>query len=164
MKLILIISIFFSYQISFSQEIKREREIIDCVETKFYDTPPTFKGDSTRMQKYIQKHLKYPPEAIRADIEGKVYVRFRISEKGKIDNIDCLKSVGFGCDEEAMRIVRLMPKWNPAVNNKKFVAIHYTIPVKYPNLICFIIYASNHSTHHKIFLTFVHGKFCSFSP
>jgi periplasmic protein TonB len=129
MKLILIISIFFSYQISFSQEIKREREIFDCVETKFYDTPPTFKGDSTRMQKYIQKHLKYPSEAIRANVEGKVYVRFSVSEKGKIDSLDVLKSIGFGCDEEALRIVKTMRKWTPAINKNIFVSSHYVVPV-----------------------------------
>lgn len=129
MKLILIISIIFSYQISFSQEIKREREIIYCIYTKFYDTPPTFKGDSTRMQKYIQKHLKYPPEAIRADIEGKVYVQFRISEKGRIDNLNILKSIGFGCDEEDLRIVKTMRKWTPAINNNIFVSSLYIVPV-----------------------------------
>jgi protein TonB len=129
MKLILIISIFFSYQISFSQEIKREREIVYCIETKFYDTPPTFKGDSTRMQRYIQKHLKYPSEAMRANVEGKVYVRLSVSKKGKIDSLDVLKSIGFGCDEEALRIVKTMQKWTPAKNKNIFVSSHYVVPV-----------------------------------
>jgi TonB family protein len=129
MKLILIIVIFLSYQISFSQEIKREREIVYCIETKFYDTPPTFKGDSTRMQRYIQKQLNYPSGAMRANVEGKVYVRFSVSEKGKIDSLDVLKSIGFGCDEEALRIVKTMRKWTPAKNKNIFVSSHYVVPV-----------------------------------
>jgi periplasmic protein TonB len=130
MKLILIIVTFLSYHISFSQDIKREREIFDCVENQTnYDTPPTFKGDSTRMQKYIQKRLRYPSEAIRADIEGKVYIRFSVSKKGKIDSLDVLKSIGFGCDEEALRIVKTMQKWTPAKNKNIFVSSHYVVPV-----------------------------------
>lgn len=129
MKLILIISIFFSYQISFSQEIKREHEIIECFETKFYDTPPTFKGGDVKMNKFIQKNLKYPLEATTAEIEGKVFIQFKISEKGKIDSINILKSIGFGCDEEARRIIQLMPKWNSVTNKKQFLAVRASIPI-----------------------------------
>jgi len=81
------------------------------------------------MQNYIQKLLKYPPAAIRADIEGKVYVQFSVSEKGKIDNMRLLKSLGYGCDEEALRIVKSMRKWTPAINNNIFVSSLYTVRV-----------------------------------
>ena len=130
MKLILIIVLFLSYHISFSQDIKREREIIYCFENQAnYDTPPTFKGDSSQIKKYIQKYLKYPSEAIRANVEGKVYIRFSVSKKGKIDSLDVLKSIGFGCDEEAVRIVKTMRKWIPARNKNIFVSSHYVVPV-----------------------------------
>jgi protein TonB len=51
---------------------------------------------------------------MRANVEGKVYIRFSVSKKGKIDSLDVLKSIGFGCDEEALRIVKTMQKWTPA--------------------------------------------------
>ena len=76
-----------------------------------------FPGGIEAMEKFITANLKYPESAKRAKIEGFVEVLFTVEKSGEIKDIKVKKGIGFGCDEEALRIIAAMPKWNPAHAN-----------------------------------------------
>lgn len=78
---------------------------------------------------YFQKHLKYPQKAINADIEGKVFVSFLVLSNGDVDDVKLLKGIGYGCDEEAIRVVKTMPKWTPGKNGGREVKVRLSIPI-----------------------------------
>ena len=63
------------------------------------------------MYKFLGKNIKYPAAASRANVSGKVFLTFVVNTDGSIQDVSVLKGLGFGCDEEAMRVVKTMPKW-----------------------------------------------------
>lgn len=73
----------------------------------------SFKGGQEAWYKFLRKNLKYPKRAQRAGIEGKVFLRFYVDAQGDISNIQVTRSIGGGCDEEAIRVLKMSPKWNP---------------------------------------------------
>jgi protein TonB len=81
------------------------------------------------MYKFLGKNLKYPTAAQRANIQGKVFLSFIVEKDGSITDIETMKGIGFGCDEEAMRVVKLMPKWIAGKQNGRNVRVKFTIPV-----------------------------------
>jgi protein TonB len=83
-------------------------------------------GDLTE---YFVKNIKYPQKAINQDVEGKVFVTFVITSKGDVDDVKLLKGIGYGCDEEALRVVKAMPKWTPGKNNGREVKVRMNIPI-----------------------------------
>lgn len=86
---------------------------------------------------YLATQIKYPAYAQANNIEGKLLVRFVVTKKGLIDSVSVLQSVGGGCDEEAVRVVRSMPKWIPGKMKRatarkwKKVHVHYTLPINF---------------------------------
>lgn len=74
---------------------------------------------------FLQKNLRYPEMAKEAGISGKVIVNFIIDEEGNILKATILKGIGAGCDEEALRVIKLMPKWTPGMNNGKPVKVSF---------------------------------------
>ncbi|UBM60311.1 TonB family protein [Marinilongibacter aquaticus] len=89
---------------------------------------PEFPGGVKAMYAFISEHMKYPNAAQRANVSGKVYVKFAVEKDGQISRISVLKSVGFGCDDEAIRVIKSMPKWNPGRQNGKSVPVWFTLP------------------------------------
>jgi TonB family protein len=69
---------------------------------------PQYPGGNAALRKFIDENLKYPEEAIKKQIEGTVYVSFTVSNEGKVEDVRVTKGVGFGCDEEAIRIISLL--------------------------------------------------------
>jgi TonB family protein len=92
---------------------------------------PEFEGGSNELNKFIGQNMKYPATAARANVEGKVFIQFDISETGETSNIEILKGIGFGCDEEAVRVVSIMPKWKPGRQSGKPVAVRFYLPVSF---------------------------------
>lgn len=90
---------------------------------------PEFPGGKEKMQQYISSEMKYPKEALKNNIQGRVAVTFYVDTLGKIRDIQVLKGIGYGCDEEAIRIVRSMPKWIPATLSDKPVKIQMNLPI-----------------------------------
>jgi protein TonB len=74
------------------------------------DVMPSF-----NLAPFLKKNLRYPEIAKAAGISGKVVVTFIIDEEGNINKATLFKGIGGGCDEEVMRVIRLMPKWNPGM-------------------------------------------------
>jgi len=92
---------------------------------------PQYPGGIQALLEYIAHNLKYPVEAQKAKIEGKVYVRFIVSETGVVTNVEILKSLDIYCDKEAMRIVKSLPNWTPGKQNGVNVAVYYVIPINF---------------------------------
>ena len=78
------------------------------------------------MASFLQKNLKYPNLASSSDVSGKVIVNYIIDEEGKIISATILKGIGYGCDEEALRVIKLMPKWKPGMKNGKPIKVSFS--------------------------------------
>lgn len=87
---------------------------------------PAFKGNFTE---FVIKNLKYPEEAKKNRIEGKVVIAFDIDEKGLVHNPQVVQKAGFGFDEEALRIVRLFPPFVPALKDGKPHRVRLNMPI-----------------------------------
>lgn len=90
---------------------------------------PSFMGGVKEMYKFLSQNLKYPSAAQRANIQGKVFLKFIVEKDGSITGVESMKGIGFGCDEEAIRVVKLMPKWIAGRQNGRNVRVIFTIPV-----------------------------------
>lgn len=88
----------------------------------------SFPGGQDEMYKFIAKNLQYPEKAEKKGIEGKVYVSFIVEADGSITNVKVLRDIGSGCGEAAVRVVKSMPKWNPAKQRGKYVRMQMTLP------------------------------------
>ena len=80
---------------------------------------------------YLNERIQYPRQAQDYEVEGKVYVQFVVNEDGQIQKPKVVKGLGYGCDEEALRIVKLMPNWNPGQQAESNVPVIYTLPVSF---------------------------------
>jgi len=78
---------------------------------------------------FISRNLVYPEQAQTDDIEGTVYVRFSVSETGKVTNAKVLNQIGGGCDEEALRVVNMFPSWDHPESVLKPAAVEMDLPV-----------------------------------
>lgn len=76
----------------------------------------------------LQKEVRYPDRAIRANIEGRVYVQFIVNEKGEVENPQVIRGIGGGCDEEALRVVK-MAEFVPGLQRGRPVRVQYNLPV-----------------------------------
>ncbi len=92
---------------------------------------PEFVGGTRALMQFLGRNIKYPAAAARANVQGKVFVQFDISKTGETSNIRILKGIGFGCDEEAVRVVSIMPKWRPGQQMGKPVAVRFNLPVTF---------------------------------
>lgn len=95
------------------------------------EVQPSFVGGLNEMYKFLGKTLKYPSAAQRSNIEGRVFMSFIVERDGSITDVLVAKGIGFGCDEEATRAVKQMPKWIPGKQNGRNVRVKYTIPVTF---------------------------------
>ena len=108
------------------QDPTKQEETFTVVEQ-----PPFFIGGSVALQEYMAKNLKYPEAAKKANISGVVYIEIIISLKGDLVESKVINSLGYGCDEEALRFVKSIPKWQPAKANGRDVYGKTTIPVSF---------------------------------
>ncbi|MFA8300253.1 MAG: energy transducer TonB [Hyphomicrobiales bacterium] len=106
-------------------EVEAEEPLI------FVEIMPEFKGGMEGLKKYLQRNLRYPRIAKETNITGKVYLSYVVEKDGSITDIQILRGIGGGCDEEAKRVVQNMPKWNPGRQNGRYVRVKYTLPISF---------------------------------
>lgn len=92
---------------------------------------PEYPGGIREMYGFIGKNLKYPTRAQKANVSGKVFAKFVVEPDGSLGNVQILKGIGFGCDEEAERVLKSMPKWNPGKQNGRKVRVYFTMPISF---------------------------------
>jgi TonB family protein len=95
------------------------------------DILPKFPDGDTALEAYILKSIKYPSTAKEKNMEGKVTVKFVVRKDGRITDAKVTKGIGFGCDEEALRIVNSMPLWSPAKINGKTINAYCDVTVNF---------------------------------
>ena len=81
--------------------------------------------------KFLQQNIKYPAEARQKKIQGKVFITFIIEKDGSFSNLRVLRDPGYGCGTEALRVMKLSPKWNPGIQNGHKVRVQYTMPINF---------------------------------
>jgi len=96
---------------------------------EYVEQMPQYPGGEAEMRAFIQKNLHYPTVAMENGIQGRVFVRFVISKTGEVSEIEIIRSLDPSCDKEAIRVVKLMPKWIPGKQNGNAVSVIYTMPV-----------------------------------
>jgi len=99
---------------------------------KVEEVMPTYQGGIAAMMKFLYSNLRYPIEAKKKKLEGKVTVKFYIDKDGSVKEPIVLKDgVGGGAAEEAVRLVGSMPNWNPGTQGGQPVKVYYTLPVTF---------------------------------
>ncbi len=91
---------------------------------------PSYPGGPKAMQEFLRQNLQYPAEALQHGIEGTVVVRYGIDHKGNVTHAKVLTSVGYGCDEEAIRLAKMLKFDVPPVKGLK-VSFHNTLKVHF---------------------------------
>lgn len=98
--------------------------------TRFF-VHPEFPGGEREMLYYLASNIKYPSDARENNIEGVVALTFVLAKDGAVSDVQVIKGVGGGCSQEAVRVVRAMPKWSPMVVDDKPVKVRFTLPVRF---------------------------------
>ena len=104
--------------------------------TKVYDfvsitKQPEFHGGMDRFYKYLAASVKYPEEAIKNNIQGKVFLSFIVEKDGQLKDIKVERKLGGGTDEEAVRLLQNSPKWTPGYQDDEPVRVKYNIPISF---------------------------------
>ena len=89
---------------------------------------PEFPGGEKAMMQFVSGNIKYPEEAKDKGIEGRVFVSFVVEKDGSVNEVKLQRGIGGGCDEEAIRVVKAMPKWKPGKQKGEFVRVNYQMP------------------------------------
>jgi TonB family protein len=105
---------------------QEQSEIFTAVEQQ-----AEFIGGMSKFSDYLSKNLKYPAAAQRAKYSGKVYIQLVVNKDGTAQDIQVLKSAGFGCDEEALRCLQAIPKWSPGTQSGIPVRSRLTLPINF---------------------------------
>jgi protein TonB len=98
---------------------------------KFAEVMPAYEGGLESMYKFLNKQLRYPAIDRRLGNEGTVYVQFVIDEFGSVTQIEIVKGISATLDKEAMRVISLLPKWKPGMQNHETAPVKMVIPIKF---------------------------------
>jgi TonB family protein len=109
----------------FAQDAKKNK----VYEYEQVDVPASFQGGIDNFYQYLKSNVKYPAKSRRLEKEGKVFITFVVNKKGKLEDIRVVKGFDDECDAEALRVVKVSPKWIPAKHNKKKVKYRMTVPI-----------------------------------
>lgn len=106
-----------------------EEDLLSTIEVA--EQPAEFPGGFEALSEFLRKNLRYPKTAQRNGIGGTVFVEFIIDTTGQLHSPKIIQGIGFGCNEEALRVVQLMPEWIPAQNQGSPVAIKQGLPINF---------------------------------
>ena len=98
------------------------------------DEPAKFPGEGKGVEnvmKFISENMKYPAEAKANNIQGRVIVKFIVERDGSLSDIKVMRPLGYGCNEEAIRLVKSMPKWEPGKKGGKAVRTSFMLPIQF---------------------------------
>lgn len=122
---LMMLVLLFSFMTSTAQTKKNDM-VFDVVEVM-----PQYPGGPIAMLKYIMENIKYPEQAMKEGIQGRVTVRFIVEKDGSISDVRPVLSVHPLLNKEAVRVVESMPKWSPGKQNGKPVRVRFNVPVMF---------------------------------
>lgn len=98
----------------------------------FVEQPPTFPGGEEALAKYLSKNIRYPRVAQENGISGTVFVQFVVDSEGNIKDVKTVGNAkGGGLEEEAVRVVKTMPKWKAGKQNGRQVSVQFNLPIRF---------------------------------
>lgn len=95
------------------------------------DQMPEYPGGLTALMNYLRANIRYPEAAQKAGIEGRVIVSFIVEPNGSVSNVEIVRGVDSDLDQEALRVVRQMPKWKPGKQDGSTVRVKFHLPIKF---------------------------------
>ncbi|MGD9992241.1 MAG: TonB family protein [Salinivirgaceae bacterium] len=104
------------------------------VDEKIYfmvDKMPVFPGEEEELRKFIASNIKYPVEAAKSGIQGRVFVMFIVNSEGNVEDAKVVRGVHPLIDEEALRVINMLPKWTPGEHEGKNVSVQFTVPINF---------------------------------
>jgi TonB family protein len=110
----------------------RTMEDIEIEEAEIFmvvEQMPEFPGGQAKLQAFLAENITFPETAKESGIQGTVYVTFIVRKDGRISGAKILRGIGGGCDEEALRVVKKMPRWKPGTQSGKNIDVQFNIPI-----------------------------------
>ncbi|ARS39101.1 hypothetical protein CA265_05185 [Sphingobacteriaceae bacterium GW460-11-11-14-LB5] len=95
------------------------------------DEYPEFNGGAKAWSKYMERNLRYPYQAQEENVQGKVFVSFVVEKDGSVTDVKVLRGLGFGCDEEAIKVIKKSPLWKPGKNRGVPVRVKYNMAINF---------------------------------
>jgi protein TonB len=92
---------------------------------------PSFPGGEQARMRYLSNNIDYPQLARESGIQGTVYVTFVVEKDGSITDVRVLRGIGGGCDKEAIRVVKEMPRWEAGMQRGKPVRVQFNMPIRF---------------------------------
>ncbi len=111
--------------------IEEEEEFDDEVIFTVVEDQPEFPGGEEARQRFLEQNLRYPQMAREAGIQGTVFVTFVVETDGSVTDVRVLRGIGGGCDEEAVRVVSMMPRWEPGRQRGQPVRVQFNMPIRF---------------------------------
>lgn len=127
------------YEENEDENISENEEVLESVTVKeefsgtlrWVEDMPAFPGGKGEMYEFLNNNLQYPQAARDLNIEGIIIVEFLVDVAGNLSDFKLVRGLGYGCDEEAMRVVRMMPSWKPGMHHGHKVPVRYSLPIKF---------------------------------
>jgi periplasmic protein TonB len=110
---------------------EEEEEVAEDVIFTVVEDQPEFPGGETARQQFLSDNLRYPQMAREAGIQGTVFVTFVVEIDGSVTDVRIVRGIGGGCDEEAIRVVKMMPNWEPGRQRGQPVRVQFVMPIRF---------------------------------
>jgi protein TonB len=108
-----------------------EKPVVEDIPVNFAEIMPEFEGGLPALYAYLGKNMKFPPLALDNKLEAKLHVQFIVNKDGTISNVELLNPAGYGFDEEAIRVIKAMPKWKPGRQAGRNVSVYFVLPINF---------------------------------
>ncbi len=109
----------------------KEEEVVEEEIFTVVEKQAAYPGGAGEMLKFLRENIQYPTVARENNIQGKVYVQFVVERDGTVSQVKVIRDIGGGCGAEAVRVVKSMPKWEPAKQQGRTVRSYFTLPVNF---------------------------------
>ena len=131
MKVLVLVAMMFAFGFSTASAQKtvvsqKNEEVFDVVEQM-----PEYPGGMQALFEFLSQNIKYPEDAQKQKVEGRVIVTFVVETDGSISNVEVAKHAFPSLDNEAVRVIQAMPNWTPGKQSGKVVRVKYTIPINF---------------------------------
>lgn len=131
---IIIIDVMADDETEMEEFIPMQIEEEEIVEEKIFivvENQPEFPGGEKARRMYLAKNIDYPQLARESGIQGTVYLTFVVEKDGSVTDVRILRGIGGGCDEEALRVVKAMPRWQAGKQRGKPVRVQFQMPIRF---------------------------------
>jgi|WetSurMetagenome_2_1015567.scaffolds.fasta_scaffold56140_3 TonB family protein len=110
-------------------------ELIDSQQGySLLDQFPSFPAGDSSIMEYLKSTITYPQSAIDNNIHGKVFVSFIVEKTGSVSNIEIVKGIGYGCDEQVVHAIENMPSWTPGIIQGQNVNVKMILPIEFKQI------------------------------